>query len=153
MSDFEIIFSPDAGMFIYGLEEFADIFKSLRAPLKEAIQKVVAPSFRQNFDVGGRPAWEELTPQTVARGGSKPLVRTGLLQTVAGQLNIWTIDGIEGMAYVDDLPRAQYGEFHQEGTSRMPARPWAVFQDQDIEDINELFGDWVEAKWRRSLPT
>jgi phage gpG-like protein len=147
---FQIIFSPDVGMFVYGLEEFADSFKSMREPLKRSIQKVLAPSFQKNFDVGGRPSWEPLDEDTLARkGNSSILVDTGLLRTVAGQLNLWTIDGIEGMAYIDDMPRAEYGMFHQDGTSKMPQRQWAAIQEEDIADIYDVFGDWVEERWSR----
>jgi hypothetical protein len=74
------------------------------------------------------------------------LVRSGNLKQAAGQLNIWTIEGPQGVAWIDmeNLPAsAFYGMFHQEGTRNMVDRPWAVFQPEDVDKIADVFGDFL----------
>jgi phage gpG-like protein len=34
-------------------------------------------------------------------------------------------------------------------TADIPARPFAVFQDEDLDDIQEVFADWLEERARR----
>ena len=150
--------------------------RSFHEPLKRSVQKVASPSFRKNFDVGGRPAWEPWSEVTVERreaqgfGEGAILVKTGLLKSVAGQLNIWTIT--RDQAAVSSLPRAPYGAVHQQGTSGgvgevtraravrerreitqtvslrapIPARPWALLQPEDIDDIEEVFVNWFRER-------
>jgi len=36
------------------------------------------------------------------------------------------------------------------GTATIPARPFAVFQDEDLDDIQEIFADWLEERARRA---
>ena len=123
--------------------------RSFREPLKRSIQEVVGPSMHENFAVGGRPPWEPLNERTIADKSANGypediLVRTGSLGVVAGQLNLWTIDGQEGTAVVNGLPdRVHYGIFHQAGTRFMPAREWAVIQEEDIDRIVEVFEEWL----------
>lgn len=133
--------------------------KSFREPLKRSIQRVLAPSFQTNFDVGGRPAWTPLSDYTLRVKSSKGyppdiLIAKGTLQRVAGQLNIWTINGPAGEAYVDQLPqRAWYGALHQSGFNsrssfmgEVEARPWAIIQREDAGDIEEVFFEWIEER-------
>jgi hypothetical protein len=42
-----------------------------------------------------------------------------------------------------------YGVFHNEGTSRMPARPWAYFDEEMLDGIERVFGDWVLERMAR----
>lgn len=134
--------------------------RSFREPLKRSIQQVLAPSFQHNFDVGGRPTWRPLTDDTVTRKqrlgySPDPLVRTGLLQRVAGQLNIWEIDRESAQVNVGNLPRASYGAVHQLGSEfiaadgfskGVPQRPWAVIQEEDANEVEEVFFTWIEER-------
>ena len=129
--------------------------RSYHEPLKRSVQQVLTPSLRLNFQVGGRPTWEPLTQGTQERKlseGAKsfmPLIRFGTLQRVAGQLNIWTIT--REAATIERLPeRAWYGGVHQGGAEipggEIPARPWAVIQEVDMDDIEEVFFKWIEER-------
>jgi phage gpG-like protein len=131
-----------------GFRQLGKDIKSVKEPLKRSIQQVMAPSFQKNFDVGGRPAWEPLHPATIAaKGHSKPLVRSGTLRSVAGQLNIWTIQGQQGRAFVSRLPdRAWYGAIHQEGSERTPTRPFLVVQEEDGRKIDNVFDKWLRER-------
>jgi hypothetical protein len=78
------------------------------------------------------------------------LTRTGTLTRVAGQLNIWDIDGGyasgEASASVSDLHEAGYGWVHQDGTDKVPQRQWAVFQDEDIDKAERIFDRYIHKR-------
>jgi phage gpG-like protein len=104
--------------------------RSFRVPLTRSVQKVMAPSFVENFNHGGRPdPWEPLSDATreihqrMGWEGGSVLVLTGKLRRVMGQLNIWTIN--TKAAIIKGLPESVwYGEIHQggyEGSSSMSA--------------------------------
>lgn len=51
----------------------------------------------------------------------------------------------------DPIFRQKHGlkASHESGghdTATIPARPWAVFQDEDIDAIENIFADWIESK-------
>lgn len=148
---------PPVGLIITSLEGFALDIRSYREPLKRAVQKVIAPSFQENFDMGGRPTWAplaEITKEIKTRLGYElsPLIRTRLLRTAAGQLNLWEIDTESASITLDvaQKGKAGYGGFHQEGTRWMPARPWAIIQDDDQEKIEQIFWAWIaERMWAK----
>lgn len=162
IAEYPITKSPRVMMLSF--ENLAKGIKSLREPLELAIKGVLAPSFRQNFYVGGRPAWEPLSDVTIerkhAKGSKNPetiLVDTGALRRMAGQLNIWTVEGGYGNigaaeARLDNMT-LPYAEIHQVGMTNMPARPWAVIQPEDEEKIQFVFDAWMArraaaAGWR-----
>jgi phage gpG-like protein len=114
------VFQPTVGISARGIDRLGLDIRSFREPLKRAIQKVMIPSFQQNFDAEGRPErWADLSDVTLAirdrEGyGSKILNRTGALRKVAGQLNIWTIG--QETAVIRDLPdKVWYGKVQQAG--------------------------------------
>jgi phage gpG-like protein len=127
--------------------------RSFREPLKRSIQQVMGPSFRQNFTVGGRPAWPPLAEETLrikskANQPADILVRTGRLRRVAGQLNLWTLSRDD--ARVVSIPSgADYGRFHMTGTRWMPAREWMGFQPVDIQAIEQVFVEWIRERAER----
>jgi phage gpG-like protein len=128
--------------------------RSFREPLKRSIQKVIAPSFAQNFQVGGRPeAWQPLSAGTIANkeaAGSayapeQILMRSGLLFKTMQQLNIWTLTSTS--ASIVELPdKIAYGEAHQFGLGFNPVREFAVLQEEDMDKIDEIFADWMEER-------
>lgn len=150
MIQFDTQLLPPASVINADLSELGVSIRSYREPLKRAVQQVLAPSIQKNFDVGGRPPWPPLAEGTIldkTRAGladMSPLVRTGMLRRVAGQLNIWTLNSDEAHIDSTGLPeRAAYGRFHQTGTRNMPAREWAVIQDEDGAKVEEIFWAWI----------
>lgn len=135
--------------------------RSFKVPLDRSIRQVLSPSLKENFAVGGRPvAWEFLLEETVKRKSEKkyrspsaPLIATGLLARVAGQINIWKVDGPQGLAYINALPQAEYGVIHQVGNlPNLPQRMWAQIQESDANDIEEIFFDWIEERVNLDMP-
>lgn len=166
LSGLEFEFQPSIGILANQLDKFGLEFKNLREPLVLSIQKVMIPSFRANFAAEGRPAWEGLSPVTIKRrgGDAHPILRrTGRLERDATQTSRWHIT--DTAASIQEWPESSwYGVLHQAGygsaakasvgkqTSRgaaafqIPARPFILYQDEDIERIQEIFMDWMERK-------
>lgn len=145
-------FARDSLILANDLQNFASYgIRSFREPLTKSVREVVIPSIRNNFAAEGRPGWAPLAPSTVLsrQGASGPILnRTGRLLKVATQFNIWTytkdsaqITGIDS--------RVKYGKYHQGGTRKMPARPFIVLQDEDEEQIERIFAEWVDDRMRR----
>jgi phage gpG-like protein len=133
----------------------ADGLEDPSEPLQEAVETVMAPSIRENFEAGGRPAWEPLMDTTLShskRAGTdgRPLILTGMLMETASSVEVWSID--EESAHLDsgNLGDAYYGLFHQAGYGATPAREWAVMQPEDEERIEEIFDGWVEGNLVKS---
>lgn len=145
-------FARDALILANDLEDFSQYgIRSFREPLVKSVRSVVIPSIRKNFAVEGRPAWAPLAPATVLdRGASGPILdRTGRLKRVATQFNIWsytrdsaTITGLDS--------RVKYAKYHQGGTRKMPARPFVMLQNEDEEEIERIFYEWLDMRMRRS---
>src|SRR3954454_23184877 len=114
-------FKPSMGISAREIDRLGLEIRSFREPLKRAVQLVMAPSFKENFQSGGRPeAWEPLSASTITMrefagiGGDQPLVRSGLLRRTISQLNIWTIT--DTTATIRALPdKIKYGNIHQAG--------------------------------------
>jgi phage gpG-like protein len=155
----EIDFDPEPIILAAAFETFGLNIKSYREPLDRSVRQVLAPSLKKNFEAGGRPPWiplSDITIQEKSRKGasrpSDPLVRTGALARKAGQINLWTINGPAGEAFINQsaLGDAWYGALHQEGMAEgadeagFPARPWAVIQEEDANEIEEIFFTWIE---------
>lgn len=159
----DIDFDPAIPIVIGAFYSLADdvSIKSYREPLQRSIRDVVGPALVNNFDVGGIPPWQPLAPSTVAikekKGSdSKPLILTGALRRKAGQLNIWNIDGPEAEARLENLEGVEYGFVHQVGAvggrgSVIPERPWASLDDNSIDKIQEVFGEWIDERLVKNL--
>jgi phage gpG-like protein len=129
------------------------LVKSFEEPLKRSVREVMAPSLGTNFNVGGRPSWQPLANTTVLiKGGGRTLIRTGALAGSAADPSIWDISSDQ--AAINSVPQ-DYGLMHQTGTRRMPAREWAVIQDEDAVKVEEVFDEWlleeIEAAIRTGL--
>lgn len=202
--------SPSIGILAKRVDKFELDIRSFRVPLERSIQRVMAPSFQRNFDVGGRPTWAPLSETTkvikrqLGYGDRGTLVRTGMLRRVVGQKNIWSI-GRSGalitgkeQGWQRRVERGRtvgtYARLHQGGYSGqmmgaraereggmreglqslfddinesyrtgnvltgggsqpIPARPFIVMQGDDMDDIERVFGDWLDermtAVWER----
>lgn len=153
----EFDFQPAPAIMATQFDTLGTNVKSFREPLARSIREVMAPSLATNFAVGGRPTWNDLMPATVTRraalgyGPTPVLVRTGKLKRVAGQQNLWTIDGPGGTAAITSLPETVwYGQVHQTGAETewggITARPWAVIQQEDMVEIEDIFLNWLDER-------
>lgn len=91
------------------------------------IGQLMVDSVRANFEAGGRPeAWE---PRLV--DVPWPILRkTGNLY-----------NSIHYSVYGDNVDiddDTEYGRYHDQGTSRLPARPFLLIQDEDEQRIMDL---------------
>jgi phage gpG-like protein len=161
----EIDFDPHPIILAAAFEKFGMDIRSFRVPLERSVREVLSPSLKENFEQGGRPPWIPLSDITIAekarKGVSNPskiLVRSGALATKAGQINLWTIDGPAGEAYVNQntMGTVFYGVYHQGGMATgadqpgYPAREWAVIQPEDMNNIEEIFFEWIEERALRA---
>ncbi len=128
------------------LERVKRIFSDFREPFNESLRKVIIPSIRRNFEAEGRPPWEQLAEITVQiRRSAHPILRrTGYLFRKATQINIWRVS--RDIMYSPIGPFASYAAFHQGGTRHMPARPYILYQREDVESIVDVFSDWIDRK-------
>lgn len=90
----EVDFKPSIALTVAAFNTLGVNVKSFKEPLKRAIKKVMIPSIKENFDVGGRPTWEPLSEETQIRkvnSGARfydALKWTGRLYRTAQQQNI-----------------------------------------------------------------
>jgi phage gpG-like protein len=147
-------FQPSPAIIAAGLLKMADDVSSAKEPLTRAVKEVMIPSFQKNFSQGGRPAWAPLAEYTEqVRGASGPiLIRSGRLERTMGQMSIWTIT--DAHAVIERLPAGVwYGHLHQAGNrkkSTLPARPFALIQQEDEEKIVEIFDEWLAERAARA---
>ena len=196
-------FKPSIGISAKRFANLADELEDTREPLRRAVREVMTLSILENFVSGGRPKWDELSAQTLARHGKEGagtiLIRTGALADAASSESIWSIG--KTTAAVRSLPgNVWYGYVHQAGQEgneysgghwfkkyedaarkslgskasageiqklatkiwgqrsathagaegagipEIPARPFIMFQDEDIDAIELIFVDWLETK-------
>lgn len=145
-------FKPSIGIMAARVDKLGLDIRSFREPLKRSIQQVLAPSFRKNFEAGGRPtSWQKLADHTReerSKLGLSPngpiLVRSGLLKKTIQQFNIWSIDMTKA-AITDLPPKIWYGKEQQAGNidRNLPARPFVMIQDEDYDGIQAVFEVWL----------
>lgn len=122
-------------------------FGNMSIPLIRSIKKVVIPSMIRNYMLQGRPTWQPLAESTIerrTRSGDYPriLIDTEKLARISTSWPIWRIDGVKAdMEALDAV--VPYAKYHQSGTTNMPARPFALLQLKDIENIVIIFDDWI----------
>lgn len=134
----------------------------LRSLMEEIRDEVIIPSIRKNFEVGGRPRWEPLSPATV--GGSKAaFIESAASGIIGGRLPFDTSarrlrrsayakarfsirDNV--MEYGNWPSTRWFGPVHNlpelAERANIPARPFTLFQREDMTAIQEITGDWVE---------
>lgn len=133
-----------AALYDFGLD-----IRSVKVPLQRSVKQVMIPSIQTNFDVGGRPGWQEDTAEWMAmKQGDRILVNTGTLEGVATQVGVWKIDGQAGEASMGDFPLdyGNYNQFGWHGAGQGPARPWAVMQDEDASAIEDVFATYINER-------
>jgi len=115
-------------------------------PLKISLETVVLPSIATNFAAQGRPRWKPLAVSTVfaRRGRTGPILqRSGKLKGSATSKENWLVS--KDLLMIDYTAIPLYGAYHQLGTKRMPARPFVLYQPEDIEAIVQIFDAWLTA--------
>lgn len=137
-------------LILEGKEKFYDKLKRLtsvkfgRALRDSAVY--MKSSVIRNFEVGGRPPWAPLALSTLKwklkKGYStKPLILTGRLRA---SINI-SYSETEALV----ASGVTYGVFHQVGTSKIPARPFLVFQPEDVDAITRIFSKVLEEELKK----
>lgn len=121
-------------------------FGDMTIPLIRSIKKVVIPSMIRNYMLQGRPSWQPLAESTIERRMSKGFPRilldTEKLARISTSWPIWRINRTEAnMEALDAV--VPYAKYHQSGTANMPARPFALLQLKDVENIIIIFDDWI----------
>lgn len=110
------------------------------------IGETVTASVQRNFELGGRPPWQPLSPVTLAkkRGGSI-LVGKGWAGGLLGSIH-WEV--ADNVVYVgtDKI----YAAIHQFGGSagrghkvEIPAREFLMIQDEDVDEALELLENFI----------
>lgn len=109
------------------------------APAFPDIEQVIRSSIEENFRVGGRfgnaNPWgggtERWAPVKSDDPGKRILVdEADMLNSIDVRVEI-----LGGEIVISLISRPFYSRFHMEGTSRMPARPFLVLQDKDVQQI------------------
>jgi phage gpG-like protein len=142
----EIDIIPHPTIIASALGAMGDAVGKFREPLTKAIKNVVRPSIETNFEAGGRPPWAGHSGDTrTEQRGRGILILSGALMAQAGQLEDWTVDDTSAEMGLSES--VWYGYVHEEGGGRngtTPQREWALFQPEDIDNIEEIFGDWLD---------
>lgn len=173
---------PSPVIIVAAFDKLGLDIRSFKEPLTRSIKNVLAPSIRQNFEVGGRPEWQELSEATTRQKPShksEPLIRDGALKRRASSVQTWDIDGMDGTAVLKVGDDVWYGIVHQEGSGEsfeggvldrsgggvattkvaifgsgrgyVPQRVWALFQDEDVDEVEKVFEEWMQERVEASL--
>jgi phage virion morphogenesis protein len=125
------------------VKQLATDTKHVERPLKAASVYMLG-SIDKNFKAEGRPEkWKELAPSTKRRGKSpKILTDTARLRRSHGYR--LSTAGSEIGTNVIYAPRQHFGYKAAKGKSgrghsETPARPFLMFQEEDVREIGEIF--------------
>ena len=128
------------------VKQLAADMKHVERPLRAA-GTLMLGSIEKNFKAQGRPTkWEKLKTATVSRrrkgrgkGKGQILIDTARLKN-SHAMTVNT-DGVEVGTNVIDAPRHHFGYpgGTGRGRSKTPARPFVMFQEEDVRDIGEIF--------------
>lgn len=110
----------------------------------DEIAEIIEASIRTNFEVGGRfgngrfgsgsQKWYRSKRAEIC--GGKTLIKTGNLMNSIKVIVSNTMDGIS----IDIKVGASYGKYHQDGTKKLPPRPFLTLQLEDLRRIGEVMG-------------
>lgn len=140
---FDPKFFRDIGALQAAIELLDRNIQDFKEPLAASLELVIIPSIRKNFEVGGRPKWAPLSyPYRVYRQPKPILMQTEKMFRATQSISNWRVTRSEViMTGVAGVP---YAGLHQSGTRKMPARPYAMFQPDDVEQIVQIFEIWVD---------
>ncbi len=133
--------SLSGGSMDAALSELEARLNRLSGPI-EAFGRTMMDSVARNFDEHGRPdRWQPLSESTLRRKGNDTiLVDTGRLRGSIGYRV-----GRDSLTVYAEMP---YASVHQLGGSAgrgkaaaIPARPFLVFQDEDVGRLVEMLTD------------
>ena len=167
-------FSPPLGLVARAHESAGDM-RGAKAELERIRDNVIIPSIKQNFKMGGRPRpWKELSSETIMRRNrdgfaSGPILRRSHRMYESATAKARFTIGVDKAQHVMTLSygtgsgafpqRTWYGPVHQlggdfsmAGGATLPARPFAVIQEQDADKIFKMLGDWTFNKYVKSMP-
>lgn len=123
-------------------------FGDMTEPLTTSVRRVATPSIIRNIAVSGRPKWPPLSQSRMDqrfRSGNptlRILVDTERLAFFATARAIWRISPTQAdMEALDE--KVPYAKYHQTGTSKMPARPFASLQSNEVDQIVDIFDKWI----------
>lgn len=145
----------------------------LRTLMEDIRDEVLIPSIRKNFEVGGRPRWEPLSPITLGMGagirgggefiasaasgligGRLPLNKTGQMRRHATAKARFMIRNNE-MQYGNWPEKRWFGPVHNlpelSKKAQIPNRPFTLIQQEDQVAITEVTGDWVEKQVNKNI--
>lgn len=115
-------------------------------PVMTAIGGLLESSTRERFESKRDPqgiSWEQLKPQTKdAKRTAKGRLRGGILVDRGDLRKSITYHATtQSVAVGTDR---HYGQYHQEGTRHMPARPFLGLSLEDESDILQLVQDFID---------
>jgi len=133
------------------LKDLQERLLNLRPALEE-IKVYMLSSIEQNFAEGGRPRrWPPLSEKTIVQRRKKGKW-PGQILVQSGHL----LGSIEGTVRDDSViigTNKPYAAIHQFGGKAgrghkvsIPARPYLVFQDEDIEEIKQILLDYLSQR-------
>lgn len=145
----DLVATPSPAVVAKGLFIASEKLNDLGEPLQRA-GEVVRNEIDENFAANGRPSpWAPLAESTLRKKGQQgldPRILRATLSLYEGLMNpgIWDIQvtGNEGTATMADP--TGYGELHLNGTRFMPMRDYAFVSDDGLENIDEIFYQWLE---------
>jgi phage gpG-like protein len=132
--------------------------------LLERVGKKMVASIQTNFKQQGRPEkWSPLKPQTLRRrrrlagridtggkgkrrGSRRILIDTGWL--ISSIRYIQFLNGVAAGTSLKQAKRQQFGYpgGKGRGRSQTPARPYVMFQPEDVKDISNIFSRHVRKR-------
>lgn len=140
---FDPKFFRDIAAISAAAELLAKNLDDFQEPLRASLELVIMPSIAKNFEVGGRPKWKELSfPYNVYRRPAPILVQTGDLFQATQSMQNWDV-GPNSIS-MSGISSVKYANYHQTGTSKMPARPYVMIQPEDVSEIVQIFEIWVD---------
>jgi phage gpG-like protein len=121
-------------------------------PFFDAVEMHMIDSLTKNFEAGGRPKrWAPLAVATIRmKGSSSVLQDTGSLKNSlnaantdrdALSLKIWAGEKHGAFHQKVGAPPDQWGQKNRRG---MPFRPFMLFQDSDIREVEKILGRYID---------
>ena len=142
----------------FQLDNLSQKLGSYKVPFTRSVREVLAPSIKQNFADGGRPAWKDLKDSTVRRKGhNRPLIRGG-----KGSKRLsWRASAYARWKFQDktveyEMPDVLYFRLQQQGFTHIggttvPARPFAMIQPSDRDRVERIFNEWAEETINKAM--
>jgi phage gpG-like protein len=123
-------------------------------PFFDAVEMHMIDSLTMNFEDEGRPeSWEPLAASTIEMKGSDAILQdTGDLKNSINasnterdkfSLKIWA--GSEHGKYHQDPDKNPMDQFDMVNDRGMPMRPFMLFQDEDVKEIEEILIRYVDS--------